>query len=498
MAVFSKACWLSIAVAWSVDGQLPQPSPETVTRSESPTFRASTTKVEVPVVVRDGKGHTVDGLRSEDFRLFDNGKPQIISGLTELNGGNRAVSGGGSPATAENFTAYVLDDLGLPVEGLAFLRNAAIHHVTTTLGPADRAAILCTSGRFALDFTDDSAKLIETLRRFQIPSPQPTPSSVEEASQIIENSSRQKLDALREAIRRISAMPGQRRIVLASDGFLTSDFNGMVGRFGVLSIKVALLDYENLVMDEAIRARTVLNCLDPTGLHALDPLGYMRAKWRVLQELSAGTGGLLFKDNNDLDEGLRRLAAPPEHSYILAFSPQNLKYDGSFHSIKVSLATRKDVDIQARVGYFAPRKLNDPVETAREEIRDALFSREEIDDLPADLHTGFTRLGSGKARVNVQIHVDLKQMHFRKSDGRNLAELTVVVGLFDRNGIYVDGKQNEVALRLKDETFDQWMRSGIKLACNLDAEHGSYLVRLVVRDGEGRAMSGHNAAVEIP
>jgi len=192
------------------------------------------------------------------------------------------------------------------------------------------------------------------------------------------------------------------------------------------------------------------------------------------------------------------VAAAPEHSYILAFSPQNLKYDGSFHAIKVTLADRKDVDVQARVGYFAPRRLDDPAETAREEIREALFSREEIHDLPADLHSEFTRLGPGKARLNVQIHVGLEPLHFRKGDGRSSAELTVAIGLFDRNSVYVDGKRTDVELRLKDERFDQWMRSGIKIGYTLDVQSGSYLIRLVVRDREGHAMAAQNGVVEIP
>ncbi len=52
----------------------------------------------------------------------------------------------------------------------------------------------------------------------------------------------------------------------------------------------------------------------------------------ILAELADGTGGTFFQNSNDLDAGFKRIAAAPEYIYMLGFSPQNLKTDGSFHS----------------------------------------------------------------------------------------------------------------------------------------------------------------------
>jgi hypothetical protein len=94
--------------------------------------------------------------------------------------------------------------------------------------------------------------------------------------------------------------------------------------------------------------------------------------------------------------------------------------------------------------------------------------------------------------------VDVKHIHYRKVDGRNTNELTVVSALFNRNGVFVQAMQKNLTMRWKDATLESKLASGITLKTNFDVKPGSYLVRLVVRDKEGQLMSAENGAIEIP
>jgi hypothetical protein len=76
--------------------------------------------------------------------------------------------------------------------------------------------------------------------------------------------------------------------------------------------------------------------------------------------------------------------------------------------------------------------------------------------------------------------------------------LTVVGGVFDRDGKFVVGTQKVVELKLKDQTLETLPEAGITVKTNLDVASGNYIVRLVVRDSEGQVMSAINGAVEIP
>jgi hypothetical protein len=55
-----------------------------------------------------------------------------------------------------------------------------------------------------------------------------------------------------------------------------------------------------------------------------------------------------------------------------------------------------------------------------------------------------------------------------------------------------------VELRLRDQTLAGLQRSGITVKEVFNVAPGRYIVRMVVRDGEGKTMAARNKGVEIP
>lgn len=466
-----------------------------------------------------------------------------------------------SPAVMPNrFVAYLFDDVHLNAGDLMQVRSAAERHLDNSLLPTDRAAIFSTSGRNTLDFTDDRAQLHDILRRL-MPQPiarsqmqdcpdisyyqadliqnkndpmaldaavqedlacHPPPPNVPVAqaiqqaqmraravaAQVIpagDTESRLALLVIKDAIRRLSAMPGQRSLVLVSPGFLTL---------------INLQQDKTEILDRAIHANVIISSLNARGLYTIIPGGDASqhgsvsavasgmktqfqsaaalAEEETLAELAEGTGGTYFHNSNDLVGGFQRVAARPEYVYVLGFSPQNLKMDGRFHGLKIVLKDAGKVTLQARRGYYAPTHLADPNETAKQEIQDALFSREETRDIPVELHTQFFKTSDENAKLAVLVRVDVKQLRFRKAEGRNRDDITIVSALFDRNGNYVTASEKLVEMRLLDETLQKRLGSGITVKSSFDVKPGSYVIRLVVRDSEGQLMAASNGAVEIP
>ena len=456
-------------------------------------------------------------------------------------------------ALPQRFVSVVFDDQHMTMQDALFVRTSA-GRFFDSLAPSDRVGIYSTSGQFTQEFTDDHEVLRKSLLKIIPHSPtaglhdcpdisyyeadlifnkndsQALAVAAEDTVQCAFNGDETQISVARsmaqalatavvgredssteyalrhmeDVMRRLAAMPGQRIMVFVSPGFITSTLH---------------LEFSDLV-DRATKANIVVNTIDARGLYTPDmgdigdppsKASYRTAGYRatyalqaqvaqedVLAELADGTGGTFFHNRNDVDEGLREAGAAPAMTYLLGFSPQNMKLDGSLHTLKVSFAHKTNYKIQARHGYFAPRHVTDPAEAAKQEIQEALFSQDEIRDLPVDLHTQFFKTANYQARLAVLTHVDIKGVHFRKAEGRNRDDLTVATAIFDENGNYVTGGEKIVEMKLLDPTYDRLTRSGLNLKSSFDVKPGTYLVRQVVRDSEGSQLAARNGAVVIP
>ena len=76
--------------------------------------------------------------------------------------------------------------------------------------------------------------------------------------------------------------------------------------------------------------------------------------------------------------------------------------------------------------------------------------------------------------------------------------MTVVTGVFDNDGNYVNGSQKVLQMNLLNETLDKRLGSGIAVKSSFAVHPGRYMVRMVVRDSEGQTMSAESSLVEIP
>jgi VWFA-related protein len=324
---------------------------------------------------------------------------------------------------------------------------------------------------------------------------------------------------LESIVKHLAMMPGQRVLVYVSPGFILTD-----------DTQSAAMNLVERAMHEGV----VVNVVDAKALYTADQLpdiasspkqptevygpknaqGPAEFDWQgiegtyrtqgqfqqgqVLAGIAASTGGTYFHNRNDLDVGMNQALSAPNISYLLGFSPQNLKVDGKFHKLTVTVQNGQKYQIQARNGYYAPKMLADPEEMVRQEVRDALFSQDEIVDVPVTLNTQFFKIDADSTQLTVFTHMDIKGIRFRKADGRNYNNLVLATAVFDRNGQFVEGQMREVALKLLDTSFQRLNTTGLTLKMSFAVKPGTYLVRSVVSASEGEQLTARNATTAIP
>ncbi len=450
----------------------------------------------------------------------------------------------------DRFVAMEFDDIHLSVEDAVYTRKSA-QAFLESLAPTDRVGIFTTSGEVTQDFTADLALLNQKLLGI-IPRPKVGHTSTTDCpdvspyvADLVENRSdhvafqaivndawqcayandplmynaavslaqstipRVAMESesdnnytyrtLQDTLRRLAAMPGERVMLMVSPGFImglqTSDMLMVVDQANRANIVINTLDARGLYtpdMGDVTRQRTGIAQLGSYRIAAQTEQSY------VLADFAYGTGGAFFQNSNDIVGGMKMIGSAPEVSYVLGFSPQNEKMDGSFHNIKVKMTGKEKYTVQARRGYYAPRKLNDPKEQEKQEIQEAIFSRDEIMDLPLELQTQYFKKDAAEAQLSVVSRLQVRGMHFRTADGRHNDNLTFATAIFDDDGNFVTGGEKVLQMHLLDPTYERVLRTGLTLKSSFDLKPGKYMVRQVVRDSEGSQMAARNGAVDIP
>lgn len=493
-------------------------------------YQVKVNLIVIPVVVRDSSGRAVGTLRPEDFEVFDNHKPQNITDFSiDKPPSSESASPPAAPSVSskfvrpDRFTALFFDDLHSTFANLPQMQAASARLISSRLARNERLGIFSTSGKVALDFTDDRNRLQDAVKRLT-PSPMPgsRPSSCptlthSQANEIVNRRSSAEIEAavaevmgacgvkkpemahgmvmstaeevlragnaqtamlmkaLSTLIDRLASRPGQRAIVLASPSFLVSDRDHT----------------EYQLVDRAIRARVIINTLDTRGVYVDEE---RTVESDILGELANSTGGTYMRNTNDMSVGLHRLAAPPEFVYQLGISPPDLKEDGKYHHLQVRLANNRGFSVSAREGYFAPSKAVDPAQAAKTALNETVFSQNEIHNLPLELHTQFVRGDKPPVKLTVTALVDVRGLAHHEEGGQNVNRLELVAAVFDRNGKYMGALQGQHDVRWNGEN----PRPQTAATFSFILDSGAYFVRLVARDTESQQFYAENSLVEIP
>jgi VWFA-related protein len=455
---------------------------------------------------------------------------------------------GASPAAAEPASAaqprsiaLFIDDTHTENYGVQKSKEAVGKLIANGLQPDDRAGIFTGTGSVTQEFTSDHNVLLEALARVQphphiglkgmgeCPRMDPFEAYVinehldlaiqqqkvaevcgccraccDQALGLVrstaavlwsqwQHNSTDVLDVLKVVIRHLGAAPGDRVLILVSPGFPTPKMENRT----------------DAIVEAALRFHIVINSLDADGLVAgfERPGGAFVAKrssiglrqelfTEFMSDISAATGGQLILNSNDFMGNIRKLALPPEVSYLLAFSPTK-EPDGKYHELKVRLKNHSGFQVESRPGYYATI-VPKPPETIQQRIDREVVSTETRDELPATVHVSSANGEGGVITIDVNIKIDAKHLKFVEKDDRQVQQLTFVTLLEDGQCHVITGKQAVMDLALTPGKLADMQANGIKVDTTFTAPKGSYQVREIVREVVENHWAISNTPVDAP
>lgn len=461
--------------------------------------------------------------------------------------------------------AIFLDDLSIEPANLAYAKEAVTKFIETSIEPGDLVAIFRSSSSMGMlqQFTTDRRQLLSALGRISFRSlnqtnplaavdrdpnenaSDPTIAQMALEQRLRDEISRRErqdmitagmLGSLQHLASGMRELPGRKSIVLFSESVQLIDapqslFNpDMTAGMQLIPGAQGGSRYRTVnalrnLTDLANRAGVVLYAIDPRGLQTLGftaqdkPPGNARQATAVLNQrsfeyttsqagmgvMAESTGGLFYKNTNDLGTALRDALADQEDYYLLSFVPDDQTFEKvrgttKMHQIEVKLK-RSGLRVRYRKGYLGvPDSERFP--NQNQPLMAALMSPFRATDLPVRLTPLFRQVEveddkkkgatTPRAVIRTMLHFDPSQLTYVPQPAEasdkdqtpwQTSKIELALYLFDEENKVVTSNARAQGIRLRGVGRDSVMKSGLVVELDLAiAKPGGYQLRAAIRD----------------
>ena len=497
--------------------------------SPSGAIRVTTKLISVSVIVRDKRGQPVTDLTKADFVLLDAKKPQSIqifsmektevkpqpASSTPPDTYSNEIGGGDS--TPSNLTIILLDSLNTPFFDRAYPRNQ-VRKLLLTLQPQDRVALYALGPRLRVlhDFTSDAASLLAALKEnkdyelLDVDVTHPAAANAvnhqlegladenlaAQSEQLAQNRGAATAEALRTIADHVGYLPGGKNLMWISADFPFYIESNNLER-SPDGKKLAYPTESEMVERALANANIAVFPIDARGLVAggvdeianksQDKLVADMAESSNMEMLARRTGGRAYRDNNGIAGSIRQTIDGSRVTYQLGFYPENVVWDGSFHKLQVKV-NRRDVQVQAREGYFALAQLNLTHEMVRELLYQAAHSPIHATGIRFSLHVAPVSPATDN-KLRLSFSLAPSQFAFASQNGELTDAVDVAFITMDANNHALQTTILPLPLAIDAQTYEHLVQAGLPLTREVAIPPNASKLQVVVLD-EGNGQVG--------
>lgn len=549
------------------------PQKKTVSEQQESPIRLRSDLVEVRAVVTDKQGNHIKNLRKEDFEIIENGKAQEVTFFSaeSLSDEKKPVATApkspSEKATAKGLEepqrtiVFFIDTLHISSVNLLRLQDVLLKFINERLTDRDLAAVVPSSGSLGVfsQFTRDKQVLRNAVSRLSASTvtranslytpflaakvEQEVPMALEAAMnivmaedhlpedphfiEIVKSVTRAKarqilteatfkrrtsLLTLKAVAERLAELPGQRMLLMLSEGFTMLDNSGITDSSDLQA-----------TISRAARSGVVINTFGAKGLSTLSFFDVSRGGFtpdatginNLLSLTSAGdreledgitrlakeTGGESFLTTNDLQGALGKALDANTFYYALSYYPSGNNDKDSSRRVKVQVKGHSDYHVRAQSGYLATQpkpetiaEVSDP----QKRLLQAINSPLTYTGIEVDATADFLDLQADDAQVSLSIYTDGKTLKYLEDNNSFLSKLLLLTEIIDSRGTSQGITQDEIQIRLSPEQYKQATKNVYRYNKRLALKPGLYQIRVGVRDPNTEMIGTSVAWVEIP
>jgi hypothetical protein len=217
---------------------------------------------------------------------------------------------------------------------------------------------------------------------------------------------------------------------------------------------------------------------DPTDTDAHLPTRSAPEALDTMKLLAERTGGRAFYGSNDIAGAIRRAMDDSRVTYTIGFYAEAVKWDGSFHDLKVRVAV-PGAEVHSRSGYFA---LPDPPVNPLQNDQ-ALIAQLALNGIPATGITLHVRIrNSSDGHVAVELHLDLRELEMLRSGDRWTGKVRSAFLQMDSAGRIVQADDRTFDPELDNAAYEKGLQLGITDTRQLGLVPSATQLCIVVRD----------------
>ena len=502
---------------------------------QTPVLRSTTQLVEIDTVATDAHGKPVTDLKSDEFRLYEDGVERPLShfsyetvqpidaqaeqrfhDLTKVR--RPGVYGNFTSDTAmvptNGCTVLLIDWLNTPLE----LQSVAQHELrkfleTVNLSKPLAIYSLDSSLHQVQSFTSNRQVLRDNIEKYGVHSTnlqlqKQADNSLH--SQTTDFRVRNSASALLSIAGAIGWMKGHKSVIWLSGAFpaglMPTNRKGL--KYEMEANQGGWLFGEQRNYSDAIlqvshvlsAANIAVYPVDSTGLqgnmadasqdsvrYSLNPITQdIRERQQAMRDVADLTGGRAFYNHNDIGDEVAAAYDDANSFYALAFTPARKKPDGNVHSVRVE-CSRPGVHLRYRKSYFAEDK--------QVLVQMRKFELESLVRTLGQSADGIALLAEIDKEHNDHLKLWLAGNSLSVLGGPEASlNMDVAIATFDPRGNLLQQNYAEMKVKINSSQLHEIQASGLAQTLQFSRSQESARVRIAVRD----LTSGRIGTLEVP